>query len=507
MSSISTAIGLQRMSRVSGYQLNKGSFSNETPNLPQIVAMFGEANVANQSSITTQALQITSAAQAGQVYGYGSPIHQMSRILFPISGNGIGGIPVFVMPQLSAEGASQTVIEWTITGTATANATHTFVINGRYNLDYQTYSFAVAIGDTPTAIATKAANAINAVLGAPVAVTTAAGVVTFTTVWAGATSTNINISIDNGGNAAGVTYAQTLSTPGAGAVALTATLAQFESTWYTTVLNPYGDSGTLAELEEFNGVPDNLNPTGQYAGDVFTPFMAFFGSTVSDVADFTAITNASARISQVTNVLCPAPGSEGMNWEAAANVVTLFCPTMQNTPQLDVNAQSYPDMPVPSTNTIGDMASYNNRDLLVQAGCSTVTLVNGAYQIQDLVTTYHPAGEVPLQFNYCRNLNLDWNIKDGYSILQALYVNDKVIVADNQVTTAANAIKPSQWKAVVYDYFDNQAQAALINDPAFSKSSLSVQVSSTNPNRFETAFSYKRTGIARIESTTATAGF
>jgi hypothetical protein len=47
----------------------------------------------------------------------------------------------------------------------------------------------------------------------------------------------------------------------------------------------------------------------------------------------------------------------------------------------------------------------------------------------------------------------------------------------------------------------------LINDPQFSKDSLIVQVSTINPNRFETFFRYKRTGIARIESTDVEAGF
>lgn len=508
MSSISTAIGLERLSRVSGYQLNAGVFENDFTNLPQLVALFGEANTANQGSISTDAQQITSATQAALIYGYGSPIHQAARILFPRSGDGIGGIPVFVMAQLSDEAATATEIVWTITGTATGNATHQFIINGRNGIDAQLYSYSVVTGDTPTAIATKAVNAINAVLGAPVAAANTAGVITLTTVWGGATSALVNVSVDNGGDGAGVTYAQTSKTAGTGTVDLTATLAQFETVWYTTVINPYSDATTLGILEAFNGIPNNTAPTGQYAGDIFTPFMAFFGSTASTVSTLQAITDTDARKAQVTNVLCPAPASAGMNWEAAANMVTLFCPVMQNTPQLDVNALSYPDMPIPANGLIGDMAAYNNRDVLVKSGCSTVTLVNGAYQVQDLVTTYHPAGEVPLQFNYCRNLNLDWNVKDGYSVLEKIYVKDKVIVADNQTTTAAGVIKPREWKAVLYDYFDNLAQAALINDPAFSKKSLQVQSNPIpNPNRFETAFNYKRTGVARIESTTATAGF
>ena len=78
---------------------------------------------------------------------------------------------------------------------------------------------------------------------------------------------------------------------------------------------------------------------------------------------------------------------------------------------------------------------------------------------------------------------------------------------DNQVTTVAGAIKPKEWRAVCYDLFEDLAERALINNPQFSKDSLQVQISTINPDRFETSFSYKRTGIARIESTDATAGF
>ena len=47
----------------------------------------------------------------------------------------------------------------------------------------------------------------------------------------------------------------------------------------------------------------------------------------------------------------------------------------------------------------------------------------------------------------------------------------------------------------------------MIRDASFSKDSLNVQISTTNPNRFETFFRYKRTGLARIESTDVEAGF
>ena len=199
--------------------------------------------------------------------------------------------------------------------------------------------------------------------------------------------------------------------------------------------------------------------------------------------------------------------SDGSSWEAAANAGGLFARIAQDTPNLDINNNRYPDMPVPSNGIIGDMSDYNNRDFLVKKGCSNVILENGFYKVQDFVTTYHPAGENPLQYAYCRNLNIDWNIAFGYRLLEDLNVKDHTLVEDSQVTDATKTVKPKQWMAVVNDYMDTLAVRALLKDPKFSKDSLQVEINETNPDRFDTAFRYRRTGIARIESTDVEAGF
>jgi phage tail sheath gpL-like len=505
MATISTAVGLDRISRVSGYAIKKYFSNNDTQNLPHIIAVFGEANTANQAGLAVTKREVTSATEAGDLYGYGSPIHSIMRILRPKTGDGVGGIPTIVFPQITNGGATVSTRDWTVVGTATANATHTVIINGRSSVDFQTYSFSVASGDTPTMIATKMKDAINGVLGAPVTATSALGVVTMTSKWKGATSAEINVSVDFGLNAAGVSYSQTAQTQGTGAVDLAPTLAQFGDDWYTEVINPYSDK--LPDLEVFNGVPSELNPTGRYSGLIFKPFVAYTGNVSGDKTVLSTITDNASRINQVTNALCLAPNSKGFTYEAAANVVALVAPTFQNNPNLDVNSLYYPDMPIPSNGDIGDLKDYVNRDFLVKKGCSTVMLVNGAYQVQDLVTTYHPAGELPLQYAYPRNLNIDFNMSDGYRTLESRFLKDKTLVRDEQSIDVDGCIKPKEWKSIVFDLFDDVAQKALINDPSFSKSSLVVSISTTNPNRFETAFKYKRTGIARIESTTASAGF
>jgi phage tail sheath gpL-like len=506
MGTLSTAIGEDRISRTSGYNIKRGRFSTETQNLPHIIAIFGEANTANQAGLTPAKVEVTSAAEAAELFGNGSPIHRAVSILRPQNGDGVGGIPTIVFPQLTAEDATATVRAWTVTGTATGNATHTVVINGRTSIDFQSYSFDVVEGDTPTVIAAKIASAISGVLGAPCTATSALAVCTATTKWKGTTSADFHMTIDSGNNSVGVTYAESTSTDGAGSVDLADTFAQFGDTWYTDVLNTYGVP-QFAALEQFNGLPNDTAPTGRYSGLIFKPFIAYAGSTLSDKDALAAITNDSDRISQVTNVLCVAPNSKAFPFEAAANAIALASVVYQNTPNIDVSGLSYPDMPVPADEEIGDMKDYNNRDFLVKKGCSTVTLVNGAYQIQDLVTTYHPAGEVPLAYQYPRTLNIHFNVKDSYTTLEKLYLKDKTLVSDGQIVTVENCVKPKEWKAIIHNLFDEKAEEALINDPQFSKDSLNVQISTTNPNRFDTVFDYKTTGTVRISSTTARAGF
>jgi len=505
---ISTAVPAGATSRTSGYQLNKGKFSDSSPYLPQKVVILAEANTANQSSIVNTPVQITTAASAGQKYGYGSPIHAIARILFPVSGAGVSTVPVFVMAQTAAGSSTATVIVITITGTATKNKTHYLRIAGRESLDFSTYAVNIVTGDTPTIAAGKYVAAVNAVLGTPVIASNVAGVLTLTAKWTGASGTGLTAVPNVDGDTAGLTYVITSNTPGTGTPSIANALTYFEEPWYTLVLNSYGTAGTtLADLEAFNGIPDNQSPTGRYAPQVFKPFLSFFGNNDATVANLVTITDAAARIPNVTHILCPAPGSSGMPYEGAANMLLLFANVANNKPHLTVAGQSYPDMPVPISNTIGEMSIYDNRNLLKSKGCSTVTLKNGAYKVQDLVCTYHPDGEIPLIFNEARYLNIDWNVKYGYGLLEDIFLKDKTIVADGQYTTVSDVVRPADWKAVLFTYFDQLATLGLITDPDFTKKSIVVEIDANNPNRFNVTLSYKRTGTTEIESTTVTVGF
>lgn len=507
---ISDAVGLERISRIVGYKLVKGNFSESSPNLPQRIAVFAEANTANQGALSTDPLRITSAQQAGNTYGYGSPIHIISRILFPVNGGGtIGGIPVLVYPQAAAGGSTAKRQTITVSGTATAGGTHYVKIGGRYTLDGGSYAFQVAKGDTATEIAVKIADTVNNVLGCPVIASETSpvgAVITCTTKWTGLTAQGVNISIDTADATLGMTYVVAITQAATGTPTVTDALSKFGAVWNTIVINSYGfNSDVIDELEAFNGIPNPTNPTGRYAGIIFKPFIALTGTVEDSDTDTADVIYCDADPLNVTIAPCPAPLSEGLAMEAAANMCCLFARYSQDTPQLDVEGQAYPDMPVAVTNP--KMESYDVRDAIVKMGMSTVMIVAGAYQVQDFVTTYHPDGEIPPQYRYCRNLMLDFNVRYAYYLLEQINVVNHMIAADADIVSASGVVKPKMWKGIVSQLAVDLTSRGLIADTKFMQSSITVGISTVNPDRLETFFRYKRTGTARILSTTAEAGF
>jgi phage tail sheath gpL-like len=498
---LSDAVGIERLSRIVGYKLTGGVFSEVSPNLPQRIAIIGQANTANQGTLVGNVGQVvTTAKEVGDLYGYGSPLHMAMRILKPVSGDGTGGIPLIVYPQLADPAGVAQEFTITVVGTATASGTQYVEVAGRTAIDGIAYSYVVEKDDTATIIAGKIADSINAVLASPVTATSALGVVTLVTKWKDQNTDGLSVQVDTNGLSLGVTYAATDTVSGDGNVTVAASLANFGNDWNTIVLNTYStdQEDILDELEAFNGKPSATNPTGRYTGTIMKPFISLVGSTSVGV-DF------SARREEVTNAVCLADQSNAFGFEAAANMCVLFARTSQDNPHLDVAGQSYPDMPI--SNASSTMKDYDSRDTLMKTGVSTSYIVNGAYQVQDFITSYRPDGISVPQYRYCRNLMIDFNVRFGYYLLEQINVVDHVIANDNDTVSATKVVKPKQWIAVLDKYADDLALRALIVDAPFMQDSTQVALSSVNPDRLETFFRYKRSGFMRVASTTAEAGF
>jgi hypothetical protein len=107
----------------------------------------------------------------------------------------------------------------------------------------------------------------------------------------------------------------------------------------------------------------------------------------------------------------------------------------------------------------------------------------------------------------CVILLLTLTVRYTYYIQEQINVVDKALVADNDVVSVDNVIKPKQWKQITFNMADDLAKRALIVNALFMQQSIVVNISTSNPDRFETAFKYKRSGFSRVVSTDATAGF
>ncbi len=492
--SISKAISPLRVSTIVGYELKKGDVPLSSPYLPQRIVIIGEGLTANQASMPLDETEVLTAYESGQKYGFGSPIHKVFNILKPQGRDLLGGIPTFVIAQEEAVAGVAAVKVVSATGTASGSATHSVFIAGRE------FTFNVVTGDTPTDIHTKIADAINADANKPVTAAATATEVTITANWAGLTS-NFEVRFETEGNAVNIVYSEDSSTAGVGTPDLTTLAGKLGAEWTTLVINTYG-APAFDTLEAINGRPDNDNPTGRFFGEDFRPFIAIWGSTESDLSALGAITDA--RKSEVTNALAPAPNSEGFPFEAAANMTLNFAKKSQNEPHLDVINSYYVDMPGPADGDIGDMKDYVQRDALIKKGASTCTYEGGRYKVKDFVTTYHPDGEAVPVFRWARNLMLDFNVRYYILIAEQAYLIGRAIINDDQVSSVANTKKPKDWKADLFGIAEDLADVAIIDDVDFMKDSIVVEVAPENPDRFNTVFSYKTSGTARISSVTAT---
>lgn len=505
----SNAIGSERIAKVVGYNITAAPNLESATNLPQRIAIFGEANTANQGTLSTDPKEVTSATEVGEIYGFGSPLYQMMRILRPVNSGGVGGIPTVIYPQAVAAGASSKINRITISGAASANGTHFVEIAGREGIDGSSFQFTVLKGETEEEISLKIADAINNVLTAVVIASVVDGATTWfvdlETKWEGLSAQDVKVRIVTNDNDLGLTYVISETQAGAGTPDIATALTAFGEEWNTIVLNPYGTT-KLDDFEAHNGKPDPNSPTGRYLGRIFKPYVALFGSTLSDKDEIIAITDS--RKDELTNALCPAPNSFGMPYEAAANMCAVWVRIAQDSPHLDASDSVYPDMPGIGSNTeIGDMKDYNNRDLLVKKGSSTVVYVNGSYRVEDFVTTYHKDGETPANFRYVSNLNIDWNVRYRYLLKEQIFVIGHAIVGDDDIVSATKIIKPKQWIRQIGKLADELVADGLIVNSQFTKDGIVVEKGAGNPDRLDSSYPYKRRSFARISSTTVEAGF
>lgn len=242
-------------------------------NLPMHLGVVGQGSLTATYPLTKK--RILSAAQAGALYGYGSPIHLAIRQIMPPAGDGIGSVPVTVHP-LPADpggGAAPSVGTVDVSGTVTVPHTVKARIGGVLSKAFAVAAGALATAANATALFKALGDAVDEVLEMPVTVSYTYGTVTssHSTVIGGSNGT-LTTFTTTGGPVPGVWHLEcTAAATNAGTFKLTDPNGTIVSTTVTIGAQVQGGLGfTLADGSTDFGVGDIFTITVPATDTKFT---------------------------------------------------------------------------------------------------------------------------------------------------------------------------------------------------------------------------------------------
>ena len=487
---ISTAVDLTAVARVVGI---KTEFVNlrggNVVNLPQRISVFGQGNTA--ATYSTDKYQVTSATQAAERFGFGSPIHLAVKQLFPANGDGVGTIPVTIYPLVDDGAGAAAAGDITPSGTATKAGAAYVIIN-----NIRSQAFAIEVGDTVALVTAKMETAVNAILDVPVVAVDGTTKLDLTAKWKGVSSNDLLFSVE-GGEGTGITFVATQPTGGLVNPNIDAALAQIGNVWETMLLNclNLADTTTLDKYQ--------TEGEGRWGALVRKPFMSFTGLTEADVA--TAITVSDNRKTDRINVQLVAPGSKDLPFVVAARQLSRIAPLANNNPPHDYGSRTADGL---TPGTDGEQWNYAQRDQAVKGGSSTTEVKDGVINLSDIVTFYHPSGDPTPAYRYVVDIVKVTNILFNLDLTFANPQWDGApLIPDDQATTNRTAKKPKMAVAAVASLIDQLALGAFISDPDFAKANTLAAINDQNPKRLDVATTMKISGNTNIISVDFNWGF
>lgn len=486
---LSSAVDSSAIARVVGIKTEFKNLRNGgLVNLPQRIVILAQGATASVYSATKR--QITSALEAAQVYGFGSPIHLIARQLLPVNGDGVGTIPVTVYPLSDAGGSLAAAGTITPSGTQTVAASYAVRINNMTSV-----AFTIAAGDTVAARCTAIAAAINATLDLPVTAVATATEVTITAKWKGATGNAIYAEVV-GSLTAGTTFVVVQPTGGATNPTIDSALAQVGIVWETLFVNGLsGDTTALSTFADWN--------EGRWGALTKKPAIAFVGNTEAVVATAIAVTNT--RKTDRSNVQLVAPGSRDLPFVVAGRQVARLAPVANNNPPRDYGSLQVSGI---TPGTDAQQWTYAQRDQAVKGGSSTIDVRDSVVYMSDTVTMYHPDGDpIPAYRYVCDIVKLQQIIFNLNLIFNVPEWDGAPLIPDDQPTVNPSARKPKTAKAAVCALIDSLALNAIISDADFAKENTFAAINETNPKRLDVTTTVKLSGNANIISVDLNFGF
>jgi len=487
---ISTAVDASAVARVVGIKTEfKDLRAGAITNLPQRIAVVGQGNTL--AVYATTKLQVFSALEAANTYGFGSPIHLAVEELLPINGDGVGTIPVTIYPLDDDGGGSVSTGDLTPSGAPTVDASYQISVN-----NILSQAFTIAVGDSVADIVTAMTAAVNAILEMPIIAVDGVTALDFTSKWEGTSANDIDVSII-GSITAGNIFTITQPVGGAANPDVDLSLNQFGNVWESMVLNcmDVADTVTLDKYSVFG--------EGRWGSLVRKPLVVFSGDTNTTVA--AAIAVPDARKTDRVNAQLVSPGSKDLPFVVAARQLARIAVVANNKPANDYGSQNAIGL---NPGADGDQWTYTQRDTAVKAGSSTIEVKGGVVHLSDTVTFYHPDGDPAPAYRYVTDIVKLQNIIFNIDLIFATPEWDGApLIPDDQPTVNRDAKKPMTAVAAMAAMTDSLGLAALISDTEAAKASIQAEIDGANPKRLNVVETFKLSGNTNIISVDLDWGF
>lgn len=475
-------VSASAISRVTGVQVSYKNFNaGAAQMLSQRLAVIGLGN--HGVTYGTDKYECEgSAAEIGDRYGYGSPLHLIAKALFPVSGKG-ASFPVTFYPLAEAEGAIQA------TGKIEADGTSTKLGSGKVIIGGVTAEFACPAEATEDVVLTAIKDAINANIDMPVtAGAIADNELTVTAKVSGTAGNAIKMYVE--ADIPGIVFNATAMENGAVDPDIDTALAKVGEVWETAFICAfnYNDAAKLEKAFVFG--------EGRWDTLVKKPCLFFWGCT-DGYAVRTAVTDI--RPKDYINALITSVASPELPYVIAAKAMLNDILTVADSnPAQGYKGQLSGLIAGPDA----AQENYQTRNSSAIKGASTNIKTGSVAELNDIVTFYHPVseGKYPSRryvVDIIKLMNIVYNMR---LILEADEKKGAPLIEDNTVTSNPAAIQPKMVKSELLRLAKTLADKAIIQDTEFTKDGLKAEIDSENPKRLNVTFPVKLSGNAEVIS-------
>lgn len=458
--------------------------------LPQRIAILAQGRFDVAYSLAKRTLT-GGAQEAGDTYGYGSPIHLVAREFFPDNGDGVSPIEVTVYPLDDDYDDVPAVHRISLSGTQAVAKAYRARIGG-----YLSESFTFLTTDSLEVRHQKVAAAINAVLHMPVIAYEYGGTrVDLVAKWSGLTGNDIVVEII-GETDSDTVFAISQPTAAVSNPTVDSALALIGTKWETMLLNGLGADVTALNTIQTWG-------EGRWGETMHKPAIAFYGDRNTAVASAIAVPDA--RPTDYTNCQLVGVGSPNLPFVIAARQLVRIAKTANSNPARDYGS-------LKATGLIagedGDQWDHPTRDIAVKGGSSTIEVRDGVVTLSDIVTPYAPSGQpFPAYRHVCDIVKLQQLVYNLALKFNSEEWDGAPLIPDSQVTTNETAKKPRAAITAANNILQALGDDAILADVAASKKLTTCLIDENNPKRINLAVYPKVSGNTNIKDIRILWGF